>query len=118
MLRSLLPRSRAGLTSLLPLHLSSPPVPSAALLCARFSSSSGTIVSFRDVSFSHSETKPVLDRASFSVRAGAKVTVMGQNGSGKSTIINMITGKLQPDEGAVNVRARESVAVGAFDPDP
>jgi len=45
----------------------------------------------------------VLDRASFSVHKGSKVGLIGENGSGKSTILKLITGMLQPDSGQVSV---------------
>jgi len=45
----------------------------------------------------------VLDRASFSVHQGGKVGLIGENGSGKSTILKLITGMLQPDSGEVSV---------------
>jgi len=45
----------------------------------------------------------VLDRASFSVNKGGKVGLIGENGSGKSTILKLITGMLEPDSGQVSV---------------
>ena len=39
--------------------------------------------------------------ADFTVRRGAKITLMGQNGSGKSTIFKLITGGILPDSGAI-----------------
>ncbi|MEK7529153.1 MAG: ABC-F family ATP-binding cassette domain-containing protein [Patescibacteria group bacterium] len=69
------------------------------------SSDTGTIVSFDGVTFGFKETKPLLDDVSFSVRRGSKITIMGQNGAGKSTILKLIMGvcKLQPRHGRVNV---------------
>ena len=45
----------------------------------------------------------VLDRASFSVPRDSKVGLIGENGSGKSTILKLITGMLQPDSGDLSV---------------
>jgi len=50
------------------------------------------IIRFNDVSFQYSTNKPILTEASFSVRENSKVTIMGQNGAGKSTIFQLITG--------------------------
>jgi ATPase subunit of ABC transporter with duplicated ATPase domains len=61
-----------------------------------------TILRFDGVSFSHSR-KLILDVADFSLRRGAKVALMGQNGAGKTTIFNLITKTLEPDFGAVNI---------------
>jgi ATPase subunit of ABC transporter with duplicated ATPase domains len=46
--------------------------------------------------------KRILDAADFSVRQGAKITLMGQNGAGKSTIFNLITGVLEPESGTAH----------------
>ncbi len=61
------------------------------------------IVRFDNVTFEYMEKKPVLDAASFSLRKGAKVTLMGQNGAGKSTIFNLITGTLKPKRGTISI---------------
>jgi ABC-type multidrug transport system fused ATPase/permease subunit len=46
---------------------------------------------FDDVSFAYADGKhPILKEASFSVRQNTKITIMGQNGAGKSTIFKMI----------------------------
>jgi ATPase subunit of ABC transporter with duplicated ATPase domains len=52
--------------------------------------SGDTIIRFEDVSFEYGQNKPILDDVSFTVRRGTKVTIMGQNGAGKSTIFGLI----------------------------
>ncbi|NQV92897.1 ABC-F family ATP-binding cassette domain-containing protein [Candidatus Kaiserbacteria bacterium] len=69
------------------------------------------IITFNTVSYQHTPNKPVLTEASFSVRRGAKLTLMGQNGAGKSTIFGLITGQYQPDDGDVNVLPHTSIAI-------
>jgi len=69
------------------------------------------LIVFKDVSFEHDATKPILTEASFVVRRGAKLTLMGQNGAGKSTMFDLIRGKLQPDEGQINLQPRTSIAI-------
>ena len=49
-----------------------------------------------------------LDDVSFNVSAGETVGIIGTNGSGKSTILKIITGVLNPTAGAVNVQGRIS----------
>ncbi len=61
-----------------------------------------TLLSFDEVSFEFEQEKIILDQASFSVRRGSRITLMGQNGAGKSTIFKLITGQLQPTSGRVN----------------
>ena len=68
------------------------------------------IVKFSDVSFEWGTNKPILNEASFSVRGGLKITLMGQNGAGKSTIFQLITGESKPDSGAVNIDNKLNIA--------
>lgn len=72
-----------------------------------------TIVSFEKVSFEYSPLKPILDAVDFSVRQGSKSTFMGQNGAGKSTIFQLITGGLKPEYGKVHVVPRLSIALSS-----
>lgn len=70
-----------------------------------------TILRFNKVSFTHEHSKLILDEVDFTVRQGSKITLMGQNGAGKSTIFNLITGSLQPDAGVVNLGDKITVAM-------
>ena len=47
--------------------------------------------------------RPVLEDVSFVVERGWKVAVVGPNGHGKSTLLKLVTGDLQPDAGTVRV---------------
>jgi len=60
------------------------------------------ILRFNKVSFEYGR-RPVLSETDFSVREGSKVTLMGQNGAGKSTIFQLIMGSLKSESGAVTV---------------
>ncbi len=62
-----------------------------------------TIVRFDDVSFEFGINKPILEEVSFSIRRGAKFTLMGQNGAGKSTIFGLISGINKPESGIINI---------------
>ncbi|OGM99103.1 MAG: hypothetical protein A2817_01250 [Candidatus Yanofskybacteria bacterium RIFCSPHIGHO2_01_FULL_39_8b] len=59
------------------------------------------ILRFSEVSFEYEHDKKLLDEASFSVRTGSRVTLMGQNGAGKSSLFKLITGELEPTSGKV-----------------
>lgn len=61
------------------------------------------IARFDDVTFEYIEKRPVLDGASFSIRRKAKLTLMGQNGAGKSTIFALLQGQLQPKSGTISI---------------
>lgn len=58
---------------------------------------------FNDVSFTYSEERAVLDRVEFSVGKGEWVALVGQVGSGKSTVLKIAAGILEPDSGRVAV---------------
>ena len=45
--------------------------------------------------------RQLLDNASFRLLAGEHVGLVGANGEGKSTFLNIITGELAPDEGKI-----------------
>ena len=49
-----------------------------------------------------------LKNVSFSVKKGETVGIIGTNGSGKSTILKIITGVLTPTKGSIDVRGRIS----------
>ncbi len=72
--------------------------------------SSETILSFDSVSFEFEHKKTILDKVSFSVRRDTKITIMGQNGAGKSTILRLIEGTLKAKEGAVNKIPKLTIA--------
>jgi ATP-binding cassette subfamily F protein 3 len=68
------------------------------------------ILRFNDVSFEYGK-KPILNEATFSVRRGAKVTLMGQNGAGKSTMFQLIMGDLVAEQGNVIVEKGLTMAI-------
>ncbi|MFC1645146.1 ATP-binding cassette domain-containing protein [Patescibacteria group bacterium] len=60
-------------------------------------------IRFSNVSFEYSRDKEILDEVSFTIQQGNKITLMGQNGAGKSTILNLITGSLKSEGGSLFV---------------
>lgn len=60
-------------------------------------------IRFNKVSFEYGHDKRILDEASFALRRGSKITLMGQNGAGKSTILKLITGELKSEDGSIYV---------------
>lgn len=69
------------------------------------------VVSFDEVSFYYDYNKPILTEASFSIRENSKITIMGQNGAGKSTIFKLMLGELKPTDGKVNMKSGATVAI-------
>jgi len=68
------------------------------------------IIRFDNVSFEYGHNNPILNEVSFPVRRGTKVTLMGQNGAGKSTIFRLIEGTLKPESGSIHIAPRTSIA--------
>lgn len=58
------------------------------------------------------QRKVILDRASFRVELGNSLGILAPNGTGKTTIINIMAGLEKPDEGTVNRTCRVSFPLG------
>lgn len=69
------------------------------------------VIRFDKVLFEYGPNKIILDEADFSVRREAKITLMGQNGAGKSTIFQLIIGALKPESGAVHINKDLTIAI-------
>ncbi|MDP2599027.1 MAG: ATP-binding cassette domain-containing protein [Candidatus Liptonbacteria bacterium] len=61
------------------------------------------IIRFNKASFEYGR-KPILHEADFSVREGSKITLMGQNGAGKTTIFQLIAKNLKPEAGDIIIK--------------
>jgi ATPase subunit of ABC transporter with duplicated ATPase domains len=68
------------------------------------------ILRFNEVTFEYGKRK-ILEEASFSLRRGMKMTLMGQNGAGKTTMFRLITGELQPEEGTIVLENGMTMAI-------
>jgi len=73
-------------------------------------------VKIEQVSFSYppsglgDEPISALDHVSFEVAPGSRLGILGPNGGGKSTLIKLILGLLQPTSGAISVFGRSPIA--------
>jgi capsular polysaccharide transport system ATP-binding protein len=73
------------------------------------------MIEFRDVSKSFwtgTQRKVILDRASFRVDIGHSIGILAPNGTGKTTVINMMAGLEKPDEGEIVRTSRISFPLG------
>ncbi len=73
------------------------------------------MLEFRNVSKSFwtgKRRKVILDRASFRVELGNSLGILAPNGTGKTTIINMMAGLEKPDEGEIRKTCRVSFPLG------
>src|SRR3989338_6137873 len=73
--------------------------------------SDATIVRFENISYEYGPKRPILDDVSFPVRRNAKLTLMGQNGAGKSTIFGLITRAIEPESGVIHIERGLTIAV-------
>ncbi|MCG8451167.1 MAG: ABC transporter ATP-binding protein/permease [Pirellulales bacterium] len=60
-------------------------------------------VRFQDVSFAYQPDEPVLDRVNLEVASGETVAIVGPNGCGKSTLMNLLPRFYDPCRGAVTI---------------
>lgn len=58
------------------------------------------------------QRKVILDRASFRVELGHSLGILAPNGTGKTTLINMMAGLEKPDEGVIRKTCRVSFPLG------
>ena len=59
---------------------------------------------FADVSFTyHDADEETLSHVSFSIESGSVTALLGRNGSGKTTAVNLLLGFLRPGEGRITV---------------
>lgn len=80
-----------------------------------------SVLEIRGLIKSYKKNKPVLNGLTLSIPAGRIVGLLGPNGCGKSTLIKLISGLLQPDSGEILVDGKkigeESKAVVSYLPE-
>ena len=73
------------------------------------------MLEFNEVSKSFwtgTQRKVILDRASFRVELGNSLGILAPNGTGKTTLVNMMAGLEKPDEGEITRTSRISFPLG------
>ena len=73
------------------------------------------MIEFENVSKSFwtgKQRKVILDRASFRVEPGKSLGILAPNGTGKTTLVNMMCGLEKPDEGEIRRTSRVSFPLG------
>ncbi len=58
-------------------------------------------IKFENVDFSYTPKEPVLKQINFTLETGKSIGIAGHTGSGKSSIINLLTGFYRPDSGKI-----------------
>ncbi|MEK7504141.1 MAG: ATP-binding cassette domain-containing protein [Patescibacteria group bacterium] len=69
------------------------------------------VIRFDNVSFAYNDKKVILEEASFNVRRNSIVTIIGQNGAGKSTIFKLLLGELTPQSGKINLELGTTIGI-------
>jgi len=61
------------------------------------------VIEFKNVFFSYSSNNqlPILKNINLKIYKGESVAILGSNGSGKSTFLNLLTGLVQPTDGRI-----------------
>ncbi len=70
------------------------------------------VVCVRDVSFAY-DVRQALAHITLHVKKGSTLGVIGPNGGGKSTLLKLMLGVLQPDEGEITILGRTPLAACA-----
>ncbi|TXK76799.1 ABC transporter ATP-binding protein [Paenibacillus sp. N3.4] len=65
------------------------------------------IVKFDNVTFAYKEGEPVLKHISFEARKGETIALVGHTGSGKSSIMNLLLGFYEANEGSITIDGRD-----------
>ena len=66
---------------------------------------SNLILEFKDISLSYGN-RLILDNLSFKINEGQIFGMLGPNGVGKSTIFNLITGLINPNNGKIKINGQ------------
>lgn len=69
------------------------------------------IIRFDDVNFAYPNGKVTLNEANFSIHKNTRVTIMGQNGAGKSTIFKLLLGQLKPQRGKIHIESGIKIGI-------
>ncbi|MDE6196145.1 MAG: ATP-binding cassette domain-containing protein, partial [Erysipelotrichaceae bacterium] len=64
-------------------------------------------INVEKLSFSYDKQNTILKQLSFHIEEGSYTTIIGHNGSGKSTITKLLIGLLEKDEGTIHIQGFE-----------
>ncbi|PIE67770.1 MAG: hypothetical protein CSA23_02305 [Deltaproteobacteria bacterium] len=96
------------------LRVLSVPVSQASGKLIDFHPSDGVDLCFKDVHLAYDGGKrPALNGVSFTIKAGEKLALIGESGSGKTTVLDLLLGFLQPDRGQITI---DGVSADRLDP--
>jgi ATP-binding cassette subfamily B protein len=72
-------------------------------------------IEFNDVHFAYPGTnKEILNGISFKIHSGEKISIVGENGAGKTTIIKLLLGLFQPNSGEIHI-GRKPLSIYSYE---
>lgn len=74
-----------------------------------------SVISFENVSFSYQEGRPVLRNINLDIRKGQTIALVGQSGSGKTTMADLIPRFYDPNEGCITIDGVDIRNLKTFD---
>ncbi|MFH0274555.1 ABC transporter ATP-binding protein [Vibrio jasicida] len=74
-----------------------------------------TLLEVRDLTYSYDGEKNALEGVSFDVKRGEFLSVLGKNGSGKSTITKLVMGVIEPDNGSMILNGQDLNELSIFE---
>ena len=74
--------------------------------------SSRKLIELYNCSFSYDKTSNIIKKLSLVITKGQRIGLLGNNGVGKSTLLDLITGRLQPQNGTIKIS--DGASIGYF----
>lgn len=68
------------------------------------------VIKITDLSFAYSDAKQIISNFTADVLRGERIGLVGANGTGKTTLLKLLTGQLQPSSGEVQTGTRVETA--------
>jgi len=69
------------------------------------------ILDVKNLNFSYSKEKQIINNLSFSINSGDKIGIIGANGRGKTTLVKILSGIIKPESGKINFSTNAKPAV-------
>lgn len=66
----------------------------------------------KEISFAYESDRTIIEKLTLAIEKGERIAIIGKNGYGKSTLLRLIAGDLNPQEG--EIRFSEQTAIGYF----
>ncbi|WP_159651272.1 ABC transporter ATP-binding protein [Vibrio atypicus] len=74
-----------------------------------------TLIDVTDLTYSYDGEKNALEDVNFTIQRGEFVSILGKNGSGKSTITKLIMGVIEPDAGNIHFAGQNLQQLSIFE---